>query len=196
MTAAASNAALASPPPPGSGPALVRRPNLAAVKALMFPCLASLWVGGASAAAAAAILAVQPSGEGAPLVDTLMGASLMGILIATLLAKIVFTLLLSAALRDAYPVLEACGPKLRSMLRDVAWFGYAEALLFVVASLVGCVVVVEVSDGSRVCRIGALIIDVEAVACAAIACFDIIPSRALKLWRVKPSGATADGYIV
>ncbi|OEL33916.1 hypothetical protein BAE44_0005065, partial [Dichanthelium oligosanthes] len=60
----------------------------------------------------------------------------------------------------------------------------------------GCFVALELSTGSRVGRAGTLAIDVGAVISAAIPCFDIIPSTALKLWRMKPGGVAADGYAV
>ncbi|OEL33917.1 hypothetical protein BAE44_0005064, partial [Dichanthelium oligosanthes] len=87
---------------PRPGPAL-SRPELTAVKALMFPCLAALWFGGASAAAVAVTVAVHPEADAGPL---LFVASVGAILFAALLAKVVFLLLLRAALRDADSNLE------------------------------------------------------------------------------------------
>ncbi|CAL5006199.1 unnamed protein product [Urochloa decumbens] len=191
MTVAASDAAPASRPPPGSGPALGRR-DIAAVRALMFAGLASLWVGSASAAAAAVIRTVHPSGDGAGrLIDALVTASFAAILFAMLLAQVVFMLLLNAAFGTSDSVLKACGPKLRAMLRVTGCFGYAEALLFVLPSLVGSLVVAKIPKGSRAGRIVTPMIDVGVVGCAAIACFDILPSMVLKMWRVKLRAAAA-----
>ncbi|CAL5012525.1 unnamed protein product [Urochloa decumbens] len=192
MTVAASDAAPASRrPPPGSMPALGRR-GIAAVRALMFTGLASLWVGSASAAAAAVIRTVHPSGEGAGrLIDALVTASFAAILFAMLLAQVVFMLLLNTAFSTSDSVLKACGSKLRAMLRVTGCFGYAEALLFVLPSLVGTLVVAKIPKGSRAGRVVTPMIDVGVVGCAAIACFDILPSMVLKLWRVKLRVAAA-----
>ncbi|CAL5006200.1 unnamed protein product [Urochloa decumbens] len=195
MAPAIADAAAASPSPPGPGPALGRR-DLAAVKALMFPCLAGLWVGGASAAAAAVTYAVHPWGEVPGLIIALFFASFGAILFAALLANVVYLLLLCAAVRNSDSILQACGPSLRSLLRDTAWLSYLAALIFDALSFVGCFVVVVLEIGPRVGRIGTLVIDVGVVICAGISCIDILPSMALKLWRMKPGDAAADGCVV
>ncbi|CAO2206755.1 unnamed protein product [Urochloa humidicola] len=197
MAPAVADAAAPSRPPPGPGPALGRR-DLAAVKALMLPCLAGLWVGGASAASAAVTHAVHPWGE-APvpgLIFVLLMASFGSILFAALLANVVYLLLLCAAVRDSDSILQACGQSLKSLLRDTAWFSYFAALTFDVLSFVGCFVVAVLEVGPRVGRIGTLVIHVGVVISAAISCIDILPSTALKLWRMKPAGVAADGCVV
>ncbi|CAO2163346.1 unnamed protein product [Urochloa humidicola] len=178
------------PPTLGSGMPLGRR-YLTAVRALMLTGLASLWVGGASAAAAAVIRTVYPSGEGARLIDALMRTSLVAILFAMLLADAVFMLHLNTCFATSYSVLQACGVKLRTMLHVTAWFGYAEALLFVLPSLFGCLVVAQIPKGSRPGRVITPMIDMGVLVCAAIACFDILPNMGLKLWRAKLSAAAA-----
>ncbi|CAO2191447.1 unnamed protein product [Urochloa humidicola] len=195
MAPAVADAAAASPAPPGLGPALGRR-DLAAVKALMFPCLAGLWVSGACAAAAAVSHAIHSWGEVPVLIFVLVMASSGGILFAALLAHVAYLLLLSAAVRDSDSILQACGPSLRSLLRDTAWTCCLAALIFDVLSFVGCFVVMVLESGHRVGRIGTLVIDVGVVISAAISCIDILPSTALKLWRMKPGGAAADGCVV
>ncbi|CAL5012524.1 unnamed protein product [Urochloa decumbens] len=197
MAPAVADAAAASlpPPPPGPGPALGRR-DLAAVKALMFPCLAGLWVGGASAAAAAVTHAIHPWEEVPGLILALFFASFGAILFAWLLANVVYLLLLRAAVRNSDSILQACGTPLRSLLRDTAWLSYLAALIFDALSFVGCFVVVVLEIGPRVGRIGTLAIHVGVAISAGISCIDILPSTALKLWRMKPGGAAADGCVV
>ncbi|CAO2201836.1 unnamed protein product [Urochloa humidicola] len=199
MAPAVADAAAASPAPPGLGPALGRR-DLAAVKALMFPCLAGLWVSGASAAAAAVSHAIHPWGEVPVLIFVLVMASSGGILFAALLAHVAYLLLLSAAVRDSGSILQACGPSWGedywSLLRDTAWTCCLAALIFDVLSFVGCFVVMVLESGHRVGRIGTLVIDVGVVISAAISCIHILPSTALQLWRMKPGGAAADGCVV
>ncbi|CAO2188221.1 unnamed protein product [Urochloa humidicola] len=195
MTAVVSDDASPASRPPaplGSGMALGRR-YLAAVRALMLTGLASMWVGSACAAAAAVIRTVHPSasGEGARLIDALMKASFVAILFAMLLSDGVFMLHLNTSFATSHSALQACGEKLRAMLHVTAWFGYNEALLFVLPNLVGCLVVAKIPKGSRAGRVVTPMIDMGIVVCAGIACFDILPNMVLKLWRAKLSAAAA-----
>ncbi|RCV31090.1 hypothetical protein SETIT_6G148900v2 [Setaria italica] len=179
--AAVAEATAASPPPPGPGPALAR-PELAAVKALI-------------AAAAAVTHAAFPSGEGPRMIFALVLASLGGILFAALLANVVFLLLLRVALRDSDSILQVLR-SLWTVLEELAARHYLTQLFRDVLSVVGCFLAVELSMGSQVGRIGTLAIDMGAVISAAISCLDILPSTALKLWRMKPGGGGADGCVV
>ncbi|CAL5002085.1 unnamed protein product [Urochloa decumbens] len=187
MAPAVADAAAVLPPPPGPGPALGRR-DLAAVKALMFPSLAGLWVGGASA--------VHPWGGGSRADHRVVLRVLWSHPLRRLLANVVYLLLLCAAVRDSDSIRQACGPSLRSLLRHTAWLSYLAALIFDALSFVGCFVVVVLEIGPRVGRIGTLVIDVGVVVCAGISCIDILPTMALQMWRMKPGGAAADGCVV
>ncbi|KAF8772805.1 hypothetical protein HU200_005207 [Digitaria exilis] len=174
MAAAVADAAAASRQPPGPGPAL-RCPELAAVKALMFPCIAALWIRGATAAAAAMTHMVHPSAVDP--IFLLILSSWVCILLDLLLSVVVFVLLLRAALRDSDSILEACGPSLRSLLRETTLVRCAAAQILDVLSVVGCFVAMELSMVPRSLAgwIGALSIDVVVVISAAICCFDILP---------------------
>nr|CAB3482971.1 unnamed protein product [Digitaria exilis] len=195
MAAAVADAAAASRQPPGPGPAL-RWPELAAVKALMFPCIAALWISGATAAAAAMTHVVHPSADDP--IFLLILSSLGCILLHSLLSIVVFVLLLRAALRDSDSILQACGPSLRSLLRETTWVHCFAAQILDVLSVVGCFVAMELSmgSGSRACWIGALAIDVGVVISASICCFDILPFTFFKLWRMKPRVSAAHGCVV
>ncbi|CAL4998775.1 unnamed protein product [Urochloa decumbens] len=203
MAPAVADAAAVLPPPPGPGPALGRR-DLAAVKALMFPSLAGLCVGGASV--------VHPWGEVPGLIIALFFASFGAILFAGCSPTSSTCCSCAPPYAIQIPYVRYCGkqrlnstsfreslargPSLRSLLRHTAWLSYLAALIFDALSFVGCFVVVVLEIGPRVGRIGTLVIDVGVVVCAGISCIDILPTMALQMWRMKPGGAAADGCVV
>jgi hypothetical protein len=80
----------------------LERPVYAAAKALTYLCLASMWVGGAAAVAAAFIDLASPGsayGMGYPVFSALLKLSTDAALFSVLLALVALLLLLHAALR-------------------------------------------------------------------------------------------------
>ncbi|TVU05911.1 hypothetical protein EJB05_49096 [Eragrostis curvula] len=193
MAAAVSKAAPASAPPPVPESA---RPDLAKAKTLMCLCLASLWVGGAGAGAADLTLAF--CSDSVVFVAFLV-ASLVGILVSSVLYCVVWRLLLRCALCgvDSTPKLKkACGPILRKMLLDIAMLEYLGSLILLSLSAVGSLVLMELSMESQPGRIGTIILHAGVLGSAAIAVSLILPATMLKLWRMKPGGAEAADSIV
>uniref|UniRef100_A0A0A9FFT6 Uncharacterized protein n=1 Tax=Arundo donax TaxID=35708 RepID=A0A0A9FFT6_ARUDO len=84
------------------------------------------------------------------------------------------------------------------MLHDTAARALLVTLPFILLSIVGLLVLVELSPvkGSRTRMIGTLFIVVGVEVSAAVCCFVILPSMALKLWRMKRGGAAAACSIV
>ncbi|KAF8650561.1 hypothetical protein HU200_063936 [Digitaria exilis] len=86
-------------------------------------------------------------------------------------------------------VVFACGPSLRSLLRETTLVLGVAAQILVVLSVVGCFVAMELSMRSVGGWIGALAIDVGVVISATICCFDILP-----VWRMKPRVSAAHAH--
>ncbi|CAD6265468.1 unnamed protein product [Miscanthus lutarioriparius] len=207
MTVAVAGGAAKDSPPPV--PAL-ERPDCAAAKALTYLCFASMWVGGAGVAAAAFIDLISAGGAygmGFSVCSALLKLSADAVLFGALLALVVLLLLLRAALRLVVTDLRVDmgmginkipRESMGSMLGDTAVIGWLASLLFLLLSLVGCLVLIALSPakGSLTVRISTAVIDVGILGSMVLSCFVTIPSMALKLWRMSPEGdAPADNIV-
>ncbi|KAK3121716.1 hypothetical protein QOZ80_8BG0659540 [Eleusine coracana subsp. coracana] len=190
--AVADEKVLSSSPPPGE----LSGADLAAAKTLMYLCLASAWVGGASAGAAALSLAFRP----APLFIEFLLASLGADLVSLVFAYAVMLRLLHGALRGVdsrAKFTKSCGPELRRGMIATAMPEYLVAQFLMALNIIGCLLLLmKLSDGSWPGGIVMVIVDVGVVGSAAISCFLVVPGIMLKLWRMKPCGAEAAACIV
>ncbi|PUZ51461.1 hypothetical protein GQ55_6G188900 [Panicum hallii var. hallii] len=197
MDAAAVIAAATAPPP--SPP---WRPDLAAAKALMLLCLASLWVGFAAAGAAAVTVAASGHGEASPVFRVLAETTVKATALALLLAPVSMVLVLRATVCDAGFREElirhgqASRASARSMLREAIVRAFIAALAFALLRVIGSLVLMGLSPakGSRTGRVCEMLVVVGQVGSTSSTCFIILPLMALKLWRMKP-GAIAGSNV-
>ncbi|RLM60549.1 hypothetical protein C2845_PM14G14470 [Panicum miliaceum] len=136
------------------------RPDLAAPKALMLLCLASLWVGFAAAGAAAVTVAACGHGEASPVFRVLAETTVRATVLALLLAPVSMVLVLRAAVCDAgfredlIRHGQASRASARSMLREAIVRAFIAALAFALLRVIGSLVLMGLSPakGSRTGR--------------------------------------------
>ncbi|CAO2201834.1 unnamed protein product [Urochloa humidicola] len=181
-----------------------RRTDLAAAKVvgLLFLTSMSAAFATGAAAAVAAFAACDDDGDACTVLVHALGATCTRALIsAALLAPIAPALLARAALGDADLREELIVALVRhfqssrapvgTILREPVVRAFLATFAFMLLSAIGCLVLEGLlpAKGSRVDKIGAMLIVVGQVGSAAIACFIIFPLMVVKLWRMKLGGA-------
>ncbi|CAL5012522.1 unnamed protein product [Urochloa decumbens] len=201
MAAAVAIAAAASTAEQPAAP--YRRPDLTVAKVVVLLCLTSLSAAFAAGAAAAVLaFAACGDGEACTVVFHVLGATCTrALLLAALLALIAPALVARAAVCDAGLREELIVGLVRHfqtsrapvgvILREPVVRASLTAFAFLLLSAIGCLVLEGLSPakGSRIDRIGAMLIVVGQVGSAAISCFIAFPLMGLKLWRMKLGGA-------
>ncbi|CAO2163347.1 unnamed protein product [Urochloa humidicola] len=205
MADAAAAAADAQPAP------FRRRTDLAAAKVVGLLCLTSMSAAFAAGAAAAvaAFAACDDDGDACTeLVHALGATSTRALLSAALLAPIAPALLARAALGDAglrealivglIGHFQSTRAPVGTILREPVVRAFLATFAFMLLSAIGCLILEGLSpaEGSRMDKIGAMLIVVGQVGSAALACFIIFPLMVVKLWRMKlGDAAIADSNV-
>ncbi|CAO2191445.1 unnamed protein product [Urochloa humidicola] len=185
-----------------------QRTDLAAAKVvglLFLTSMSAAFATGAAAAVAAFAACDDDVGDDGDactvLVHALGATCTRALLSAALLAPIAPALLARAALGDADLREELIVALVRhfqssrapvgTILREPVVRAFLATFAFMLLSAIGCLVLEGLlpAKGSRVDKIGAMLIVVGQVGSAAIACFIIFPLMVVKLWRMKLGGA-------
>ncbi|TVU05865.1 hypothetical protein EJB05_49049, partial [Eragrostis curvula] len=182
----------ASPPPPPLGPAHSRT-ALAAAKALVYLCLASLWVANASVGAAATAAVAGPGGE----VRCSVSMGHLSVLLFVLVCLVVVLLALRAVvLRSGFRVVftKAFGSPARSLLKGTISRVLLVALASLLLSLAGYLppLLLSPKEDSLMGRISALMAELGIMCFVGTSCLVFLPMimMAMVVWRLKLGGAS------
>ncbi|CAL4998774.1 unnamed protein product [Urochloa decumbens] len=157
------------PPPPEP---VLKLPDLAAAKAAMYLCLASLWV--CCAGMAAAVFARHVLDSVDPVVSTLLKVSAVAVLVAALLIAVFFLQLLRAMLATGY------GPNADAEIeasRKVVWEKLQDTCVLAVPACFPFLLLLVTGYP----LIGSMLFDIVVCPIMILCCVQVLPRLALNL---------------